>query len=149
MIKEGKEFYKVKWENYEEPTWEPKTHIPEFITNYFDKSGQSKIPSARVSHTKTVGMVVIFKVHYYKLLNVGGSKFHLLVWDDPSGEMYWEEDSAFSIEDSAIEMFACNTRKVVPFYYIVNVYIDIFKRTQTREYADIHLVSFLVVGHVA
>ena len=25
--------------------------------------------------------------------------------------MYWEEDSAFSIEDSATEMFACNTRK--------------------------------------
>ena len=59
MVKKGKEFYKVKWENYEEPTWEPKTHIPEFITNYFDKSGHSKIPSARVKHTKTVGMVVI------------------------------------------------------------------------------------------
>ena len=34
------------------------------------------------------------------------------MWDDPAGQMYWEEDSAFSNEDSAdFEMFACNTRK--------------------------------------
>ena len=54
-IKKQEEEYLIKWENYEDPTWEPKTNIPEFITNYFDKTGQTKIPTARVSHTKIVG----------------------------------------------------------------------------------------------
>ena len=47
--------YLVKWENYEEPTWEPKSNIPQFIINFYEKSGQSTIPSARVKHTKVVG----------------------------------------------------------------------------------------------
>ena len=67
-------------------------------------------------------MVVILRVYHYNLLNVGGNKFHLLVWDDPSGEMYWEEDSAFNIENSAIDMFACNTRKVVLSYNFKCIY---------------------------
>ena len=61
-IEKGKEMYKVKWENYEQPTWEPKKNIPEFITNYFDKSGQTKIPSARVSHTKIVGIIILYNI---------------------------------------------------------------------------------------
>lgn len=36
----------------------------------------------------------------------------MLVWDDPTGDMFWEEDSAFTAADSAdFEMFSCNTRK--------------------------------------
>ena len=58
-MEKGNTFYQVKWENYEQPTWEPKKNIPAFITNYFENTGQTKIPSARVSHTKTVGNITI------------------------------------------------------------------------------------------
>ena len=82
--------------NYEDPTWEPKSNIPEFILNYYERTGCSDIPAARIKHTKVVG----------------GSKFHLLVWDDASGEMNWEEDEAFNFLGSGeMEIYSCNTRK--------------------------------------
>ena len=56
--------YLVKWENYEEPTWEPKSNIPEFITSYYEKTGQSKIPAARVRHTKIVGKSVSKRLNF-------------------------------------------------------------------------------------
>lgn len=80
----GQLSYLVKWENYVTPTWEPSGNLPAFITHYYEKTGKSSIPSARVKHTKTVG----------------GSKFHLLVWDSPEGETYWEEEAAFNFENS-------------------------------------------------
>ena len=61
--------------------------------------------------------------------------------------MYWEEDSAFSNEDSAdFQMFACNTRKVFHFYNLLKI-INIMNRTRTREFVDILLVCFLAAGH--
>ena len=47
--------YLVKFENYENPVWELSTSIPPFIINYYEKTGRSKIPPARIKHTKTVG----------------------------------------------------------------------------------------------
>ena len=42
----------------------------------------------------------------------GGSRFHLLVWDDASGEMNWEEDDALEVFDSEeTEVYSCNTKK--------------------------------------
>ena len=89
------DMYLIKWENYENPTWEPKANIPEFIINYFEKTGRSNIPTARIKHTKVVG----------------GSKYHLLVWDDSPGEMNWEPEEAFDFDGAATEMYSCNTRK--------------------------------------
>ena len=90
------DMFLIKWENYDEPTWEPKTNIPEFILNYYEKTGRSDIPAARIKHTKVVG----------------GSRFHLLVWDDQAGEMNWEEDRAFEFLDHGeSEKYSCNTRK--------------------------------------
>ena len=51
--------YLVKWENYDQPTWEPTQNIPEFITNYYEKTGSSDIPAARVKHTKLVSSVSV------------------------------------------------------------------------------------------
>jgi hypothetical protein len=51
----GQFLYLVKWENYEKATWEPMENIPECITNYYENTGQSNIPKARVKHTKVVG----------------------------------------------------------------------------------------------
>ena len=53
----GRKMYLVKWENYDVATWEPKENIPEFITNYYEKYGRTKIPAARVKHTKVVGKI--------------------------------------------------------------------------------------------
>ena len=95
MVKDDVTFYLVAWENYDEPTWEPSSNIPSFIINYYEKTGKKTLPPARVSHSKVVG----------------GSKFHLLVWDSPDGEVYWEEENAFQLGDER-EEFTCNTRKV-------------------------------------
>ena len=54
-----KVMYLVKWENYAKPTWEPKENIPPFITNYYEKTGSSNIPNARIKHTKVVGNVLV------------------------------------------------------------------------------------------
>ena len=55
-IVQGETVYLVKLENYKEPTWEPSKNIPQFITNYYEKTGRNKIPTARVKSTKVVGM---------------------------------------------------------------------------------------------
>ena len=49
------EEYLVRFENYEKPVWEPKSSIMPFILTYYEKTGNSKIPPARIKHTKTVG----------------------------------------------------------------------------------------------
>lgn len=41
----------------------------------------------------------------------GGSKYHLLVWDDSAGEMCWEESDALCIENALEDVYSCNTRK--------------------------------------
>ena len=56
-IKSGKVLYEVKWENYKKTTWEPAEHIPSFILNYYERTGNKNIPAARVKNTKVVGMV--------------------------------------------------------------------------------------------
>ena len=43
----GVEMYLVKWENYDHPTWEPTQNIPEFITNFYEKTGSSDIFSCQ------------------------------------------------------------------------------------------------------
>ena len=92
--------YLIKWENYELPTWEPKANIPSFLVNYYERTCKNTIPPARVSHSKVVG----------------GSKFHLLTWDSPDGETYWEEEQAFQFENSEeCEEYSCNTRKVLKY----------------------------------
>ena len=52
----SKVFYEVKWENYAKSTWEPKENIPEFIVNYYERTGNNNIPAARIKNTKVVGM---------------------------------------------------------------------------------------------
>ena len=59
---------------------------------------------------------------------LGGSKYHLLVWDDPSGEMYWEDADALNFEgNTEQELFACDTRKVILNIYIWENWEDLFK----------------------
>ena len=112
--KSNKLFYEVKWENYAKSTWEPKENIPEFIVNYYERTGNNNIPAARIKNTKVVGMESDYediKINK-KSVKSGGSKFHLLVWDDEAGEMFWEEEDGLTVEHSSENPFYhCNTKK--------------------------------------
>jgi hypothetical protein len=55
-FKDGELFYEVKWENYEFSTWEPTVNIPDFLINYYERTGNTKIQAARIKNTKVVGM---------------------------------------------------------------------------------------------
>ena len=43
--------YHIKWESYEETTWEPEKNIPSYIRNYYERTGISKIPVPKVKGT--------------------------------------------------------------------------------------------------
>ena len=95
---DGRTKYSIKWEHYEETTWEVEENIPLVFRNYFDRTGNQEIPEPRIKHTK----------------QVGNTKYHLLSWD--SENIYWEKDAAFSLEgcDSSpsSEDFSCQTQKL-------------------------------------
>ena len=90
--------YHIKWENYKETTWEPEGNIPLIFRNYYNKTGNEKIPQPRIKHTKKIGSKV----------------YHLLSWENE--DIYWEEENAFSLEgDQALSHeseYHCQTRKV-------------------------------------
>ena len=97
---EGRVKYLIKWENYEETTWEVEDNIPLIFRNYYDKTGNENIPEPRIKHTK----------------KVGSTQYHLLSLDKET--MYWEKDEAFCLQgvDSSppSENFNCQTQKVRP-----------------------------------
>ena len=69
-FKNGELFYEVKWENYEVSTWEPTVNIPDFLINYYERTGNTKIPAARIKNTKVVGMdEKLWKNSKFKLTN--------------------------------------------------------------------------------
>ena len=57
--------YHIKWENYEETTWEPEDNFPLVFRNFYNKTGKQIIPQPRIKHTKKVGSKI----------------FHLLSWE--------------------------------------------------------------------
>ena len=91
---------KSLWIHCTETTWEPEENIPLVFRNFFNKTGKENIPQPQIKHTKKVGSKI----------------YHLLSWD--TGDRYWEEDNAFSLEGCSLESqtlteFQCQTRKVV------------------------------------
>ena len=95
---DGKSMYLIKWENYEEKTWEKADNIPLIFRNYYEKTGNQNIPEPRIKHSK----------------KVGSTTYHLLSWD--SDNVYWEKEDAFSLEgfesSSHSSDFSCQTQKV-------------------------------------
>ena len=90
--------YLIKWENYDETTWEPEDNIPAIFRNYYNKTGKENIPQPRIKHSKTVGKTV----------------YHLLSWEDET--LSWEKDEAFNFQGgNNLEQedgFTCHTQKV-------------------------------------
>ena len=107
----GTTYYQVKWENYKEKTWEPQKNIPQFIIDYFERTGNNNIPQARIKNTKVIGKLMMKRNQLCKLLSKGGSKYHLLVWDDKECEMFWEEEPAMHLDSLISETYTCNTQK--------------------------------------
>ena len=96
MAKTKKTTYHIKWENYDETTWEPAENIPKVFRDYFDRTGRQDLPTPRIKHTK----------------KIGNTKYHLLSWED--GTNTWAEEEEFQFKGSSeiqADNFSCQTRK--------------------------------------
>ena len=47
--------YHIKWKGYEVTTWEPAHHIPKFIRDYHERTGQGLLPTPRILETRKTG----------------------------------------------------------------------------------------------
>ena len=54
-VESGVELFLIKWEGYKENTWEPASNIPEFMRNYYKKTGNGTIPAPRVAGVRKKG----------------------------------------------------------------------------------------------
>ena len=54
--------YHIKWESYEETTWEPEKNIPSYIRNYYDRTGNSRIPVPKVKEARRAGTTVQYEL---------------------------------------------------------------------------------------
>ena len=62
-----------------------------------------------MKNTKVIGKFMMKRNQLCKLLSKGGSKYHLLVWDDKDGEMFWEEEPVMHLDSLISEGYTCNT----------------------------------------
>jgi len=92
-------------------TWEPQNNIPQFIIDYFERTGNNNISQARIKNTKVIGKFMLKRNQLCKQSSKGGSKYHLLVWDDKDGKMFWEEEPAMHLDSLNSETYTCNTQK--------------------------------------
>ena len=90
--------YNIKWEGYEETTWEPSQNIPSFIRAYYDEKGEGKVPTPKVKEVKKIG-----SVSYYEL-----------VWSEDASLPVWDPLKHALIDMDVVEVSEdrhCNTRK--------------------------------------
>ena len=97
---DGLEYFKIKWEDYDDVTWEPESNLPIFMVNYYKKTGNGKIPTPRIASTRKKGTSVQFQ----------------LVWDEDESLTEWVLEKEFfdlqlpELPESS-ETRTCNTRK--------------------------------------
>ena len=48
--------YHIKWKGYTTTTWEPASAVPLFIRDFYDRTGQSKLPKPRILDSRVCGM---------------------------------------------------------------------------------------------
>ena len=90
--------YNIKWEDYDETTWEPACNIPKFIRDYYESTGNGKIPTPRVREVNSVGSVSQYE-HF---------------WSNSEDLPLWDPQQHVLIEPAEIELVqdrVCNTRK--------------------------------------
>ena len=55
-LEDGVEHFLIRWEGYEEETWEPSSNIPDFMVTYYKKTGNGKVPTPRVAGVRKKGL---------------------------------------------------------------------------------------------
>ena len=55
ILERKKDKYHIKWKGYSATTWESSKNIPKFIKDFYDRTGQSKLPKPRILATRTSG----------------------------------------------------------------------------------------------
>ena len=57
-LEDGVEYFLIRWEGYDEETWEPCSNIPEFMVSYYKKTGNGAVPTPRVARVRKKGRFV-------------------------------------------------------------------------------------------
>lgn len=81
----GKEYH-IKWESYQETTWEPEKNIPSSIRNYYDRTGNSRIPVPKVKEARRAGTTVQYE----------------LVWTEDSSLPDWDPEKHVLLEPESV-----------------------------------------------
>ena len=64
-VEDGVEHFLIKWEGYEDETWEPATNIPQFMLNYYKKTGNGAVPTPRVAGVRKKGLILYITFSNY------------------------------------------------------------------------------------
>ena len=64
-LEDGIELFLIKWEDYEDETWEPARNIPDFMVSYFKKTGNGRVPAPRVASSRKKGWCSHQEVFFY------------------------------------------------------------------------------------
>ena len=83
----------VKWEGYQNPTWEPLSNMPSFIRKFLNLNGCGKILDPIIKHEKLID----------------GNKHVMLEWTTDAGEkdVLWHA----LVEAGEEDEFKCDTKK--------------------------------------
>ena len=49
------DMFHIKWKGYATTTWEPESNIPQFIKDYYIRTGNSRLPKPRIMDSRVVG----------------------------------------------------------------------------------------------
>ena len=107
--------YHIKWKGYSTTTWEPASSVPQFIQDFYKRTGKSRLPKPRILDSRVCGMGICIVARHYSSIFLGTITEHLLVWDGDTALPEWTagvEVETDGVEDSVEEGSAgCNTRK--------------------------------------
>ena len=89
--------YHVKWKFHETRSWEPRSNIPKFVWNYFEKTGKTTLPTARIKEVRKIGT----------------QREICLTWEDEEGLEEYVPSSHFIVKDKEYKDLnsECNTKK--------------------------------------
>ena len=92
--------YHIKWEDYSETTWEPLRNIPSYIREYYEQTGNGKLPSPKVKEARRNGSTVQYE----------------LVWTEDESLPDWDPEKHILLQEpepapASQEKRSCNTRK--------------------------------------
>ena len=68
LAKRG-ERYHIKWKGYSTTTWEPAKNVPMFIQEFYQRTGQSKLPKPRIVDSRISGnLILLFFIYGQQII---------------------------------------------------------------------------------